>query len=325
MLKFVTTFGASNHSLQGLGLFAGVEDTGLAAILAECPVLRANAGQPVFEPNSPGARMYVVLRGALGVAEDLQAVLSGGTVTKVLPGESVGELAALDGEVNSLAVAALQETDLLEIEAARLWQAVEQTPALARNMLRLLAFRLRAANAQLRRRQKVGEFFRQLSLNDGLTGLYNRAWLNDLLPTLAKNANTEHSDLSIIMVDLDHFKRFNDSHGHQAGDDALRAAANVLKHGSRPAEDFVARYGGEEMMVILPDANRELALKVAQRLCEKMRQTSVFPDMRQPLPHITASFGVASLAPGQSESDLVAAADAALYRAKEKGRDRVEG
>ena len=124
------------------------------------------------------------------------------------------------------------------------------------------------------------------------------------------------------MIDLDHFKRFNDTHGHIAGDAALCAAAGVIRDSLRPS-DFAVRYGGEELMAVLPDTPTGLAEMVAKRLAERLRTTLVFPDMRLPLPHVTGSFGVASLAPGGDEQDLMAAADAALYRAKQAGRDRV--
>jgi len=142
-----------------------------------------------------------------------------------------------------------------------------------------------------------------------------------MLPQLVAHAHQEGSPLSLVMIDLDHFKRFNDTHGHVAGDSALCAAAGVIRAALRPT-DFAVRYGGEEMMAILPDTTEARAAMVAERLCLRMRKAVVFPDMRQPLPHITGSFGVASLAPHADESDLIAAADAALYRAKEGGRDR---
>jgi diguanylate cyclase (GGDEF)-like protein len=83
------------------------------------------------------------------------------------------------------------------------------------------------------------------------------------------------------------------------------------------------RYGGEEMLVILPDTSAQLAQMVAERLCQRMRQVAVFADLRLPLPHLTGSFGVATLLDGVDEKGLIAAADAALYRAKESGRNRV--
>jgi diguanylate cyclase (GGDEF)-like protein len=179
---------------------------------------------------------------------------------------------------------------------------------------------VRAANALLRKRQKLGEFYRQLSLNDPLTGLYNRAWLSEMLGKLVGRARQDQRALSIVMIDLDHFKRFNDTHGHLAGDTALCTAANVIRNALRPT-DYAVRYGGEEMMVVLPETTAKIAVSVAERLCKRVRQAVVFEDMRLPLPHITGSFGVATLEPGLDDQALLEAADAALYRAKEAGRD----
>jgi diguanylate cyclase (GGDEF)-like protein len=157
---------------------------------------------------------------------------------------------------------------------------------------------------------------------DGLTNLNNRAWLNDKLSVLIEEAHRTNQAFSLIMIDLDYFKQFNDQHGHLAGDNALRIAAGVLSAALRPS-DFAVRYGGEELIVILPDSNDVAGTMVAQRLCERMRLAIVFDDMRIPLPHITASFGVAALAPQQDANDLLSSADAALYRAKEAGRNQV--
>jgi diguanylate cyclase (GGDEF)-like protein len=321
ILKQISTFGSSGYQPGDLYLLRNSDDdASVARLLANCPVMRLDAGKAVTESSQ--ARLYIVLRGALSVETDTRTGMADGTVSKVLPGESVGEQSVLDEEANLASITALEESDILVIEADLVWQLIDESNVLARNLLRLLSFRIRAANAQLRRRQKLGEFYRQLSMIDGLTGLYNRAWLNDLLPTLATTAHSSGAPLALIMIDLDHFKRFNDTHGHLAGDQALRAAAQVLSGALRPT-DFAVRYGGEEMMVLLPDTNGTLAVAVAERLCERMQQAVVFADMRQPMPHITASFGVATLQPGQTEQDLIAAADAALYRAKELGRNQV--
>ncbi len=321
-MEHLNAFGSSGYAIGDLQLFRGVSDHNVAGLLADCPVMRVAGGQRVTDAKSGGARLYVVLRGALGVSTDIHGALPEGTLTKVLPGECVGELSVLDDEANPSAMSALQETDLLVIEAERLWRLIDESNGVARNLLRLLSFRIRAANVQIRRRQKVGEFYRQLSMVDGLTELQNRAWLNEHLPTLVENAHTAGNPLAIIMIDIDHFKRFNDEHGHLAGDNALRVAAKVLSEALRP-RDFAVRYGGEELMVILPNTNLKAGAIVAQRLCECMRQAVVFADMRKPLPHITASFGVACVAEGQDADELIAAADAALYRAKDAGRNQV--
>lgn len=317
------TFGASLYTTRDLQLFRDADDPGLTQALAPCALIRLKAGQRV--EDGLRARLYIVLSGSLEVAPDAHSGEDSGAgpgITRVLPGESVGEQAVLDDAVNLAAMTALEDCELLVIEPELVWQLIDRSNVLARNLLRLLSFRVRAANAQLKRRQKLGEFYRQLSLNDGLTGLYNRAWLNEMLPKLATRARQSGNPLSIVMIDLDHFKRFNDTHGHIAGDAALSAAAGVIRESLRPS-DFAVRYGGEELMAVLPDTPIALAGMVAERLAERLRTTMVFPDMRRPLPHITGSFGVASLAPGGDEHALMEAADAALYRAKQAGRDRV--
>jgi diguanylate cyclase (GGDEF)-like protein len=321
-LKEISTFGSSSYRISDLQLLrnSDEDDAAIAKLLARCPIMLLDAGEAVAESNR--ARLYILLRGTLSVTNDTRTGMADGTVSKILPGESVGEQSVLDEEANLSSISALEESEVLVVEADIVWQLIDESNVLARNLLRLLSFRIRAANAQLRRRQKLGEFYRQLSMVDGLTGLCNRAWLNDLLPTMVATAHASSAPLALIMIDLDHFKKFNDSHGHQAGDEALRAAAQVLSGALRPT-DFAVRYGGEEMMVLLPDTSDKVALSVAERLCERMRQAKVFGDMRQPLPHITASFGVAVLRPDQNEHDLIATADAALYRAKELGRNQV--
>lgn len=320
-MEFHTTYGTLDHSPSLLQLFDGLPDAELKPLLAACAVARVAAGSTVVDGR--GARLYILLSGALQVS---QADLTGSGLdsgrAKLMPGECAGELSVLDEGAPASTLHALQDSDLLVIEAELLWRLIDHSNGVARNLLRLLSFRVRAANAQLRQRHKLGEFYRQLSLVDGLTGLQNRAWLDEHLPQLVTNAAAAGNPLSVVMVDIDHFKKFNDDYGHQAGDDVLRTAAKVLSGALRP-RDVAARYGGEEMTVVLPNTHCQAALGVAERLCESLRRTVFFSDMHKPLPHITASFGVACLAPGQDADALVAAADAALYRAKHAGRNQV--
>ena len=157
---------------------------------------------------------------------------------------------------------------------------------------------------------------------DGLTGIHNRAWLHSQLPQMIERSHVTGSPLSIIMADLDHFKQFNDTHGHILGDDAIQSAAKLLNSTLRPT-DFAVRFGGEELLIILPDTSKEACFSVAERLCVKLAHATVFKDNRLPLPHITASFGVAILTAGQDIFTFIAAADAALYLAKNSGRNQV--
>lgn len=326
ILEQLMLFKETDYRIEDIQLFRDITEDNrklIADIIKDSLVVKAYTGQIVLDANSSGAKLYIVLKGALGVSritEDSNQLEN--TITQYLPGECVGEISVLDEEIHSATISAISESELLLIEAETLWRLIDESNGVARNLLQLLSFRIRAANAQIRSRQKVGEFYRQLSMVDGLTGLHNRAWLNAQLPGMVQHAHATGAALSIIMVDLDHFKRFNDEHGHLLGDDALQTAAKVLNAGLRPS-DFAARYGGEEMMVILPGANHKSALGVAQRLCNRLAKTKVFIDRQKPLPHITGSFGVATLSTGQDSNELISCADAALYRAKDSGRNQV--
>jgi len=320
-LKQITTFDASRYTLGDLQLFRDETDPAIAALLADCPVMLLAKGNRIEDGGQ--ASLYFVLSGQLEIAPDTHAGDEGGT-SRILPGESVGEQAVLDDAANLAAMTAVEDTELLVVGSSLMTELIDHSQVLARNLLRLLSFRIRTANARLRRGEKLGEFYRQMSLNDPLTGLYNRAWLDDMLPKLATRAVRDGKPLSLVMIDLDHFKRFNDTHGHIVGDIALSAAASAIRDALRPS-DFAVRYGGEEMMAVLPDTSPELAHLVAERLCLRLRTAIIFTDMRMPLPHVTGSFGVASLGPDDDGQALMKAADEALYRAKEAGRDQVCG
>ncbi|MFZ6769850.1 diguanylate cyclase [Undibacterium sp. Di26W] len=319
-------FRSTDYRIEDIHLFRDINEENrklIADIVKDCQVVKARTGQIVLDANSSGARLFIVLKGALGVSRLTEKSNHlENTITQYLPGECVGEISVLDEEIHSATISAISDSELLLIEAETLWKLIDESNGVARNLLQLLSFRIRAANAQIRNRQKVGEFYRQLSMVDGLTGLHNRAWLNAQLPGMIEYAHAAGAPLSIIMVDLDHFKRFNDDYGHLLGDDALQTAAKVLNAGLRPS-DFAARYGGEEMIVILPGASHKAAMGVAQRLCNRLGKTKIFSDRQKILPHITGSFGVATLTPGQDSNALISTADVALYRAKAAGRNQV--
>jgi diguanylate cyclase (GGDEF)-like protein/PAS domain S-box-containing protein len=161
---------------------------------------------------------------------------------------------------------------------------------------------------------------REAADRDPLTGLANRRCLDRMLFHYLEQARQSGSPLSIIICDLDHFKQINDKWGHVIGDQALVQFATTLQNQSRSV-DLVARFGGEEFIVLLPGR----PLKSAAQIAERHRQNTVSatpPELGQRW--LTASFGVAQASPGESASELLKRADAALYRAKSLGRNRVE-
>jgi diguanylate cyclase (GGDEF)-like protein len=165
------------------------------------------------------------------------------------------------------------------------------------------------------------EVLRGQSLRDPLTGLYNRRYMEETLEREFRRAVRNNQPVALMMLDIDHFKRFNDTFGHQAGDALLRSLGDFLIQRTR-GQDASCRYGGEEFAIILSGASIEAARKRAELLREDLKHLTV-QHGGQLLGSVTFSIGI-SLYPGQASSeDLLSAADRALYRAKAEGRDRV--
>jgi diguanylate cyclase (GGDEF)-like protein len=169
---------------------------------------------------------------------------------------------------------------------------------------------------------RLQERLRDQAIRDPLTGLFNRRYMEESLERELRRAQRRNVALGVIMIDIDHFKRFNDTFGHAAGDTLLREIGSLLQQHTR-AEDIACRYGGEEFTLILLEASAEDTEQRAMRLREEAAALYV-EHAQQPLGHITISLGVAVYPDhGQAVEALLHSADAALYRAKAAGRDRV--
>lgn len=161
---------------------------------------------------------------------------------------------------------------------------------------------------------------------DSLTTLANRRHLDEVIAREWAHARRERQPLAMLMCDVDHFKEYNDLHGHRAGDECLRLISDVLTGALRRAGDLAARYGGEEFVLLLPNTDREGALNVAQGIQQTLAQKAI-PHGSSPLsPYITLSIGVVALVPESGdESPLFTEVDRLLYRAKQQGRNRIAG
>jgi len=201
------------------------------------------------------------------------------------------------------------------------FQATDEAPHLEASQLSFkttFAGQLGLSIANIRLREAL----RTQSVRDALTGLYNRRYLEEILEREVRRAARASQSLGVLMIDLDHFKNFNDTYGHDAGDAVLRETGASLTKGIR-AEDFVCRFGGEEFVVILPTANLEAACARAESLRLKMKELTVLHQGKS-MGMLTISVGVAVFPDhGSSPKELMAAADAALYEAKRNGRDQI--
>ncbi len=200
--------------------------------------------------------------------------------------------------------------------------ALNDTKAMAAHMETLRA-QVTSSTDEITELKQELEATRLDALTDGLTGVANRKCFDDKLKRAAAEADETKSPLSLILVDLDHFKTFNDTHGHQVGDQVLKVVGRTLIE-SVKGQDTAARYGGEEFAVILPSTTVGGAASVAEAIrkaisSKKLRKKGTDGELGP----ITASFGVSSYVPGESLKHLIERADRALYEAKKFGRNRV--
>jgi len=171
---------------------------------------------------------------------------------------------------------------------------------------------------------KVHSLMRRMATIDGLTNLHNRRFLMEQLSREFKRSRRYHSNLTLIMIDVDNFKHYNDSFGHLRGDHILITASKLMQEGVREV-DLVARYGGEEFAIILPEANLEQGLVVAEKIRKTIENHPFKFGDRQPGGRLTLSFGLATNTDDvENINELINRADMALYRAKKKGRNRCE-
>ncbi len=183
-------------------------------------------------------------------------------------------------------------------------------------------FALREMKKQLERSNLK---LKKLSMLDGLTGIANRRHFDSSLQEEYQRAKETRSPLSLILIDIDHFKLYNDSYGHQPGDDCLKQVATTIANECKKSSDLAARYGGEEFVVLLPDTNTNNAVLVAERIREKIEFLRKEHKSSSTSKHVTVSLGISTLlADGQiSAEELLERADKALYNAKEDGRNQV--
>jgi diguanylate cyclase (GGDEF)-like protein len=164
-----------------------------------------------------------------------------------------------------------------------------------------------------------------LSYTDDLTGIYNHRFFIQQLTLEVERQKRYASPLSLLMIDIDYFKHYNDTNGHLAGDQVLKAIAILIQRGVRQS-DIVARYGGEEFSAILINAGREKAFEIAERVRRNVADTRIPNEGAQPNKNLTVSVGVATFSSSISTlTDLIREADHALYRAKKAGRNCIEG
>ncbi len=174
--------------------------------------------------------------------------------------------------------------------------------------------------------KRLNKDLSKLAFRDGLTGLINRRMFDEMLDKEWSRAQRNHQPLSLMMIDIDYFKNYNDYYGHLQGDECLKLVAQVLSKVPKRSMDIVARYGGEEFVIIIPETGATQAIQLAEKCCEMVRRQQFPHEQSKVSDVVTISIGISTFTTFSEAqpSLLIAAADKLLYQAKENGRNRVE-
>jgi diguanylate cyclase (GGDEF)-like protein len=307
--------------LRDHDLLANVQPETIGHIRETATAMTLEPGELLINSGTSPRTLYFLLEGELAV--HLQG-LDRPPVAVLGPGQAVGEMSIILGTASSADVRATSACRVVAIDHDRFWRIVDASHPFAINMLNLLARRMSASNTKMREQQQEKERAERDAMADGLTGVHNRRWLDDRMPRFIARHRHDNEPFAAMLLDVDHFKKFNDTYGHAVGDAVLRSVAAVAVSVLRPT-DAVARYGGEEFVILLPETDLDGARLAAERVRMRIAATPVEATPGQVVPPVNVSIGVVVLDASETGAEMLKRADALLYQAKHNGRNRVEG
>ena len=307
--------------LSRLQLFRNVDlnSAEMDRLLSQCSYKRMTQDETLLSPDVENHYLYVIVSGRLAIRLGPDEEIP---LTAIEPGECVGEMSVFDSRLPSVQVFASEASTVLQIEQDVLWRMVSASHEIARNLLYIMSERVRYSNLVVADSLEMQRKYQQFATIDTLTGLHNRGWLDDMFEREIRRSSRDKLAACLLMIDVDHFKNFNDEYGHLAGDKVLISVAESIRKPLRP-NDLVARYGGEEFSVLLPETSLENAAAIAERLRERVSEACPGNIDGKELPTVTVSIGAADYQPGDSLESVIASADVAMYHAKKDGRNCV--
>ncbi len=305
---------------SSMQLFQGVDLELVSSCLQDTERLDLKSGDLLLSPDKENDKVYLILSGSLQVHLDS---LTNAPLTKLPQGSCVGEMSIIEDRDPSAYVVAAEDSHLVVINHRLLWTLINNSHDFARNLLAVLSSRVRFDNQVIVDNVGALKQFERNAITDALTDLKNRHWMEDMFRRKMKRCQTDASPVCLGIADVDYFKRFNDSYGHLAGDEALCFVAGSLRGQFRPT-DMIARYGGDEFVVLLPETKIEQALQCAERVRKAVEGGDPLGEQGPPF-KITISIGIAEMQPGDVLETLLHRADSALYQAKLSGRNQISG
>jgi diguanylate cyclase (GGDEF)-like protein len=318
---------ATAQFLKEVGLFSLLTEEEVQSLMEFLRLIEIGEGEMLFREGDAGHELYIVKSGRIRVAISLPDGREK-DITEFMPGDFFGEMSIFENAPRSASCYASADSTLYSLRGSDFFRLMRDWPSVA---IRIM---YRMSNITTRRLRSTGEFLsdmvlwgeraRKRAITDELTGVYNRHFLEEALENQFRRAGESGSPLSVVMVDLDHFRSINEEYGHEVGDEILVSAVRVFRSHLREG-DIAARYGGDEFVFLMPHTSLDQARRIAQRICRELRSLQISrQDFGEGSVRVTTSQGVASYPDhGHDVSAVMKRADSALYRAKELGRNRV--
>ncbi len=305
--------------LSRLNLFRNVALESIEVYLERFKIIELKADEILIGPTKENRHIYSLLSGRLQVHLDSVAKPP---YMSLEPGDCVGEMSIIEHKRPSAYVIASEDSRLLMIDQDTLWAMVNVSNCIARNLLYILSGRVRHDNFVIADSLETQKRYEHYAMVDTLTGLHNRRWMDDMFDREMRRCVMDNEPLCMVMVDIDHFKHFNDQYGHPVGDEVLFIIATTLRKKLRPS-DMLVRYGGEEFALLFSNTTVSETLTISERLRKAIAELSIGKFKSQTLPGVTISIGIAQFQSGDTLETLLENADVALYRAKNSGRNCV--
>lgn len=285
--------------------------------------IKFKAGDQLIKSGEQGRFMFVIQSGKVKIHND-DLVLE-----EVGPNGIVGEMSLVDGTDRSACVTALEDTSVIPIGKKRFQALIREHPEFALYTMKIMSLRLRLMNERFNNaignvtvQKGIVETLREMAAQDPLTGKMNRRQFYISADIEIERAQRHARPLSVMMLDIDHFKSINDTYGHAAGDEAIQLVANTIQSELR-STDILARVGGEEFAVLLPESYKEESEATAERIRKTVEKTELKHNDKTIT--FTTSIGVSEWKPIEKNiKQAIERADNALYEAKRNGRNRVE-
>ncbi len=306
--------------LQTSSLFGEMNIEEISSLIESGIICKVEENEILLDPSDLNSYVCIVLEGVLDVklpeSNELLAILS--------PGQCVGEMGILDNMPPSARVLGHTEAVVLKLNRDIFWQILKKSHSVALNLLTILSKRVRVGNVTISEEIKLQEQFKKMANIDPLTRLLNRRGMTSVFSHAMEASVQKSFPVSLNMIDIDFFKKFNDTYGHLAGDHVLMQMGKALKAYTR-SQDMVARYGGEEFSILFFKASLDEAFMMADGIRDKISKLSLKSDEFPDIPNVNLSMGIALYDSSKDENieALIARADEALYQSKKNGRNQV--